>query len=453
MPPLEPNIVKKVKALRGIFAFSFGSFYLLLWLGILLQPLGAAPLELPGKGETPLEEVVGAVNKPDTRDLLLLQRALPPLDALDSLERVTHRARPGDTLAKLFRRFGLSKEEGRSWLRSIQAQHPMKGLQAGREIYFYFTKARTGKTAGKRLKALEVELNEDWILTWEKGDKGIVFSKREKPYDVELKTVGGVVESSLFEDGVRVGLNTSLLSQLADIFTWDVDFDKEIKKGDTFKLLYEERSRKGKENKTSFRILAAELINAGQNYFALYFEKERGKGNYYDLDGRSLARAFLRFPLEFSSISSHFSHSRFHPILKVDRPHNGVDFSAKRGTPVRAVGDGKILHAGWRQGGYGKMIELQHDPVYASHYAHLQGFAQGMRKGVNVKKGQIIGYVGSSGRSTGAHLHFEFYKGQQYVDPLNVEFPPEDRIEPAFYRLFERAKQLVLAELAAIPHS
>lgn len=448
--PLEPNIVKKLKAIRGIFAFFF---YLFLWLGIPLQPLGAAPLELPGNGETPLEEIVGAVNKPNTRDLLPLQLALPPLEALDSFERVTHRVRSGDTVAKLLLGFGLSLKERQLWIRSIEKHYPVRRLRIGSVLHFYVTRPDSSRRRRGDLKALEIEFDEDWIFTWEQGSRGIVFSRRERAYDIELKTVGGVVESSLFEDGARVGLNPSLLSQLADIFTWDVDFDKQIKKGDTFKLLYEERSRKGRENKTSFRILAAELINAGQNYFALYFEKERGKGNYYDLDGRSLARAFLRFPLEFSSISSHFSHSRFHPILKVDRPHNGVDFSAKRGTPVRAVGDGKILHAGWRKGGYGKMIEIRHDPVYTSHYAHLRGLAQGIRKGVNVKKGQIIGYVGSSGRSTGAHLHFEFYKGQQYVDPLKVEFPPEDRIEPALYRLFERAKQLVQAELAAIPHS
>jgi len=206
-------------------------------------------------------------------------------------------------------------------------------------------------------------------------------------------------------------------------------------------------------SKASFQILAAELINAGQKFFAIYFEKEKGKGGYYDLEGRSMARAFLRFPLEFISISSQFSHSRFHPILKVDRPHNGVDFAAKRGTPVRAVAEGKILYAGWRKGGYGRMIEIQHDSVYASRYAHLQGVALGMRRGVSVQKGQIIGYVGSSGRSTGAHLHFELYRDQEYVDFLKFEYPPEDKIEPALRRVFENAKQLFLTELASAPLS
>ncbi len=429
---------------------------LIFWLATPLPVLHAASSELPGSDESALGKAARPGNKADIRDLVPPRQKLSPLEDLTTLRHVTRRAHPGDTLTKLFIQFGLTEQERQLWLRSIQRHHPIKGLRAGQGMHFYFTKpeiSARGLKSRETLKALEIELNEDWILTWEKGSKGIVFSKREKPYDVELKTAGGVVESSLSEDGARVGLNQALISQLADIFSWEIDFHKDIQKGDTFKLLYEEKSRKGKESKASFRILAAELINEGQKFFAIYFEKEKGKGSYYDLDGRSLARAFLRFPLEFGSISSQFSHSRFHPILKVGRPHNGVDFTAKRGTPVRAVADGKVLYAGWKQGGYGRMIEIQHDSIYATRYAHLQGLTQGIRKGVNVQKGQLIGYVGSSGRSTGAHLHFELYRDQEYVDPLKFEIPPEDRIEPALRRVFDNAKQLFLTELAATPHS
>lgn len=437
-------------------AFFLGLFYLSLCLVIPSQLLGAAPVELPDREVATLEAAVRPVRKSATRDLILPQRELPPLESLDGLRRVPHRIRPGDTLAKLFIRFELSEKERTLWVRSVQKHYSVRGLRSGNEMHFYFTKPSSsarGKNGKESLQAVEIELDEDWTLTWEKGNRGIVFSKRERPYDVQLKAMGGVVERSLFEDGIRLGLNESLLSQLADIFTWDIDFSKEIQKGDTFKLLYEERSRKGRQVKTSLRLLAAELINTGQRYSAIYFEKEKGKGGYYDLDGRSLARAFLRFPLEFTSISSFFSHSRFHPILKVDRPHNGVDFVAKRGTPVRAVGGGKVLYAGFAKGGYGRMVEIQHDLIYASRYAHLQGLARGIRKGVIVKKGEIIGYVGSSGRSTGPHLHFELYKDQEYVDPLKFEFPPEDRIEPSLRRVFENTKQLFIAELAATPHS
>jgi murein DD-endopeptidase MepM/ murein hydrolase activator NlpD len=289
-------------------------------------------------------------------------------------------------------------------------------------------------------------------LTWEKGPKGILFQKQEKPYDVELKAASAVVEHSFFEDGLKAGIQSKILSQLADIFNWDLDLEKDVHKGDTIKVLFEKRSRKGQDAKASLRVLAAELINAGQKFTAIYFEKQKGMGNYYNLEGRSLARSFLRFPLEFTSITSYFSHSRFNPILRVNMPHTGVDFAAQRGTPVRAVGDGVVTQAGWN-GGYGKAIDIQHDTTYASRYGHLDRFAEGIHAGVSVVKGQIIGYVGSTGRSTGPHLHFELYKDQQYVDPLSVDFPAEDVIEPSLQRVFDSQKQTLLVELSSAPAS
>ena len=424
--------------------------------GLPVEVLAGQPALAAAEGQQLLPPLKDTGNKVGALTLPLPDQELTPPDGLSALKRVTYKIQPGDTLSKLFVRYGLSPQERKLWIQSIQKQLPLSAFRPGKEVQFYLSGPASSSRAQKgkgQLKALEIEQNEDSILTWEKGTKGIVFSKRERPYDVELKTAGGVVERSLFEDGARVGLNQTLLSQLADIFSWEIDFDKEIQKGDTFKVLYEERSRKGSTNKTSFKIIAAELINAGQRYFAMYFEKDKGKGGYYDPDGRTLARAFLRFPLEFANITSTFSHSRLHPILLIDRPHHGIDFAAKLGTTVRAIGSGKILYAGWRKGGYGRMIEIEHDPVYSSRYAHLQKVTLGIRNGATVQKGQVIGYVGSSGLSTGAHLHFEIYKNREYVDPLSFEFPAEDQVEPALLRAFENRKQLFLAELAATPVS
>jgi murein DD-endopeptidase MepM/ murein hydrolase activator NlpD len=189
------------------------------------------------------------------------------------------------------------------------------------------------------------------------------------------------------------------------------------------------------------------LISAGEKLTAIYFEKQKGQGNYYNLEGRSLARSFLRFPLEFSTITSQFTESRFHPILKASLPHTGVDFAAQRGTPVRAVGDGIISSAGWN-GSYGKAIDIQHDATYMSRYAHLDRLGDGIQSGALVTKGQIIGYVGSTGRSTGPHLHFELYKDQQYIDPLSVEFPAEETIEPDLQRTFDHKRDGYLTEFA-----
>ena len=393
-----------------------------------------------------------AVNRP--ANSLLKQRESAALDPLEKREHVVRRIRAGDTLPGLLARLGLGPSEKQMWVRSIQRNFSRQALPAGREVHFYFS---TGNMRGQRpqsewLRALEVDYDDSISLTWEKNGRGILFQKREKPFDVELKTAALTVDNSLFDDGRNAGVQPTLLSQLADIFTWDVDLEKDIRHGDSVKILYEKRSRKGQETKGSLRILAAELINAGQKFTAIYFEKQKGMGGYYNLEGRSLARSFLRFPLEFINITSQFTDSRFHPILKANLPHTGVDFAAQRGTPVRAVGDGMITQAG-RSGGYGKLIEIQHDATYVSRYGHLERFAAGMRNGVAVKKGQIIGYVGSTGRSTGPHLHFELHRDRQYIDPMSVDFPAEDSIEPSLQKIFDNQKNLFLVELSAGPQS
>ena len=436
-------------------------FKLIVATGALIGVLAWIPAEVPA-GQPSLTAKSAEGMLPSLKDPVVktnlppLEQDFSPPEGLGTLKRISYKIQPGDTLGSLFVRYGVSLQERKLWIQAIQKQLPLSSFRPGKEVQLYLTRASATSPSQKgkeQLKAVEVEQNEDSILTWEKGTKGIVFSKREKPYDVELKTAGGVVETTLFEDGARVGLSSTLLSQFADLFSWEIDFDSEIRKGDTFKILYEERSRKGSKNMPALKVLAAELVSTGRRYFAMYFEKEKGKGDYYDLDGRTLARAFLRFPLEFVNITSTFSHSRMHPILKIDRPHHGVDFAAKLGTPVRAVADGKVLFAGWRKGGYGRLIELDHESPYSSRYAHLQRVAKGIRSGATVKKGQVIGYVGSSGLSTGAHLHFEIYQNHEYVDPLTFESPAEDQIEPALLKVFETRKQLFTVELAATPAS
>jgi murein DD-endopeptidase MepM/ murein hydrolase activator NlpD len=375
-------------------------------------------------------------------------------DILEKRDHMTDRVRSGETVGQFLARYGLTAADRQFWSRSISRNLGRQTLPAGREIHLYFAKPtlrRQNQLIPGQLKALELDQDDASTLAWEKGVRGILFQKREKPYDVEVKTASGSVETSLFEDGRRVGLQPALLSQLADIFTWDIDLEKDIHPGGTFKILYEERSRNGQEP-SALRILAAELINAGQKLTAIYFEKQRGQGNYYNLEGQSLARSFLRFPLEFTSITSHFTESRFHPILKTNLPHTGVDFAAQRGTPVRAVGDGVIAEAGWN-GRYGKAIDISHDSTYMSRYAHLDSFAPGIKAGAAVTKGQIIGYVGSTGRSTGPHLHFELYKDQQYINPLSVDFPAEESIEPSLQKLFENQTQTYLVELSTLPQS
>jgi murein DD-endopeptidase MepM/ murein hydrolase activator NlpD len=450
---------------KSVFVSRHSVFSTLVWFWVFtavfaLKPSGTeAARKKSIKNESPKGKTSApSAQKPplvQPRKALLTETELPAADPLEIREHVVHRSRAGDTLPGLLNRLGLPQTENQLWARTVRRNLGAQTLPAGKEVHLYFTKTPSqgrAATTISQLKALEVDYNDAWTLTWEKSVKGIFFQKREKPWDVELKTATAVVESSIFEDGQKAGIQPTLLSQLADIFNWDVDLEKDIHKGDSLRVLFEKKSRNGQDTKTSLRVLAAELINAGQKFTAIYFEKQKGIGNYYNLEGRSLARSFLRFPLEFTSITSYFAHSRFNPILKVNMPHTGVDFAAQRGTPVRAVGDGVITQAGWN-GGYGKAIDIQHDSTYSTRYGHLERFAEGIHNGVSVRKGQVIGYVGSTGRATGPHLHFEFYKDQQYVDPLSVDFPAEDTIEPGLQKVFDSQKQTFLVELTSGPAS
>ncbi len=394
-------------------------------------------------------------SKSQRRNALLRQPSPPQsIDPLERREQAIYRLRTAETLTEVLGRYGVPQADKQLWVRTMKRNFGSEVLPAGKELHLYFARPTFPKRskAPRQLKALEIDHKPSYSITMERGIRGILFQNREKPFDVEVKTISGSVVTSLFEDGRKAGVRPALLSQLTDIFTFDVDLEKDIRPGDSYKILYEQRSRKGQESNASLRILAAELLSGEQKHTAIYFEKQKGHGNYYNIDGRSLARSFLRFPLEFTSITSLFTESRFHPIRRTNVPHIGVDFAAQRGTPVRAVGDGIIAEAGWN-GGYGKAIDIKHDGTYLSRYAHLGSFAEGIRSGVAVTRGQVIGYVGSTGRSTGPHLHFEFYKDQQYVNPLSVDVPADEHIEPALQRIFESQKRTFLVELAATPQS
>jgi murein DD-endopeptidase MepM/ murein hydrolase activator NlpD len=400
----------------------------------------------------PVTSPIGKLTKPPVRSLLK-EKIAPNIDLPDIREHVVHRAGSDETLSSMLNRFRLNSSEKRLWTRAVLAHIGAEPLPSGKEVHFYFSKTPGGGPFGSaQLTAIELPQSDAISLVWEKTGQAILFQNVEQPYDADVQTASAVIENSLFEDGQKAGIEMALLSQLAEIFSWDLDLERGVGNGDQVKILYEKRTRKVPDAKSSLRILAAELLNAGQKHTAIYFEKQKGIGGYYDLDGRSLARNFLRFPLAFASISSQFAESRFHPILRANVPHKGVDFAAPRGTPVRAVGDGTVTQAGWN-GPYGKTIDLEHDSRFLSRYAHLHNFAPGIATGSQVKKGQIIGYVGTTGRSTGPHLHFELYKDQHYIDPLNVDLPAEDTLEPALLRVFDSQKRIYLGELSAAPQT
>lgn len=256
------------------------------------------------------------------------------------------------------------------------------------------------------------------------------------PIRIDTVLVDGVIHSSLWHSMSKEGLDVNLAVQLADIFAWTIDFYG-IQVGDNFSVYYER-----KFVDTTYiglgKIIAVRFTHAGKDYRGFAYSIDNLQ-DYFDEEGKSLRRAFLKAPLKFGRVTSKFSNSRMHPILRIRRPHHGVDYAAASGTAVMTIGSGTVIAATYK-GGYGRRVEIRHNGNYVTGYAHLSGFAKGIRKGAQVQQGQIIGYVGSSGLSSGPHLDFRVYKNGKPIDPLNMESPPA---LPIPEKLFEEYQNFI----------
>lgn len=257
-----------------------------------------------------------------------------------------------------------------------------------------------------------------------------------KNVDTQIRTVSGVIKTSLWNALVDQNVSPVLAIEMSDIYAWTIDFFG-IQKGDMFKAVYEEKYVEGKFYGLG-KIYAAYFQNCGQGFSAYYFDENDQEG-YFDNEGNSLRKAFLKAPLNYSRISSHFSNSRMHPVLKIRRPHHGVDYAAPSGTPVVSIGDGVVVKKAYQAGGGGNYLTIKHNSVYTTQYMHLKGYAQGIAAGTRVKQGQLIGYVGMTGLASGPHLDFRVFKNGTPIDPLKMEAPPVEPIskinEPLFMSL------------------
>ena len=245
----------------------------------------------------------------------------------------------------------------------------------------------------------------------------------------------GVIESSFYLAGLENSVPESVIMDLAYIFGWDIDFVFDIRSGDRFKLLYETPFVDGQQIENG-SILFAEFYNQNNRYTAIRYEGKNKKWEYFNMDGDSLEKAFLRAPLDFAYVSSHFNPNRRHPILNTIRAHNGVDYAAKRGTPIRATGEGVIQSVGWKSG-YGRTIVIRHGGEITTLYAHMDQYHPNMAKGMKVSQGQTIGYVGDSGLATAPHLHYEFRIGARRTDPLKVALPSAAPLDQSKINQFE----------------
>jgi len=284
----------------------------------------------------------------------------------------------------------------------------------------------------------------DYILFHLKDS--IQIEKKQKEVKVTTQTASGTIESSLWSVVVEKGGNPMLALKLSDVYAWAIDFFG-LQKGDQFKVYYQEQFVEGQSIGID-RIHAAWFKHMGKEYYAIPFIQD-SIVEFFDEKGNSLKKAFLKAPLNFTHIASRFSNHRLHPILKIVRPHHGVDYSAPTGTPVQSIGDGVIVHASY-SGGAGNYVKVKHNSIFTTGYMHLSGYGKGIRPGTRVRQGDIIGYVGSTGLSTGPHLDFRVWKNDQNIDPLKLEAPAVDPIRKDKMEFFNQIKDVWTNELGKL---
>lgn len=280
------------------------------------------------------------------------------------------------------------------------------------------------KDSSRQIQYFVYEKNATDYVVYDLRDSVRIYTGR-KQVKRKVKQASGVIDKSLWVNMKEGGFNPFLAIKLSEIYAWVIDFYA-IEKGDQYKVIYEQLYVDN-EPVGLGRIKASWFKHAGEPFYAFYFVQD-SVGDYFDVEANSLRRTFLKAPLRFSRISSGFSHSRLHPILRIRRPHHGVDYAAPTGTPVHAIGDGKIIKARY-SGGAGNYVKIRHNGTYTTGYMHLSKYGEGIKVGKYVKQGDIIGYVGSTGLSTGPHLDFRFYRNGSPVNPIKVESPPAEPVD------------------------
>lgn len=324
------------------------------------------------------------------------------------------RIQRGDTMSALLDRLNVNDEDITGFMQSAKDSKALRLLIPGRIV-----RAQTDSEGN--LLSLQYISSSESMLKVEKQAGGFKASDDAVPLESRLMMKSAEIKSSLFGATDAANIPDNIAMQIADIFSSDIDFHSDLQKGDKVTVVYESFYNKGELIKTG-RVLAAEFINSGKSYRAVYFQDREGRGGYYTPEGKNLRKAFLRSPLEFSRVTSGFTNARFHPVLKEWRAHKGVDYGAPTGTRVKAVADGTVTFVG-RQGGYGNLLILQHQGQYSTAYGHLSAFAKNLRRGSKVNQGDIVGQVGMTGLATGPHLHYEFRIAGVQRNPLNIAMP------------------------------
>lgn len=353
--------------------------------------------------------------------------------------------KPGDNLAAIFKRQGLSSKDVFDVIHADdESAQALARIFPGDKIWLRIS-------SGGTLLAVRRKLDATRTLTISRqsaANADFHATLTEHQLERRIAHTSAVIRESLYQAAVKAGLDEKLIMELAGIFGWDIDFVHDVRNGDSFALAYQQYYKNGERIRNG-DIIAAEFTNQGRRYRAVRYTDPSGRTGYYTPAGKSMRKAFLRTPVDFRRISSHFSKSRCHPILHMCRPHKGTDFAAPAGTPIHAAGDGVVAFAG-RKGGYGNAIILQHSHGYSTLYGHMQRIRKGIHTGARVVQGQIIGYVGQTGLATGPHLHYEFRIAGEPQDVLKVALPDAKPIEDRYLADFKTKAIHRLAQLTII---
>lgn len=364
-----------------------------------------------------------------------LTQALPA-EADDWQSLVVER---GETMGDLFARLGIDAPGStlHRVLEGVSTPQALTRIRPGQHFWF--------RVEAGALTALRYERDESTRVEVMISADAVRESRSFAVAERRIRSASAVITGSLFGAGERAGISDAALMQLADVFGYDIDFAQDLRVGDRFDVIYEQIYRDGEWLRDG-SILAASFVNQGRRYVALRHLDDDGRIDYFGPDGRSLRRAFLRTPVEFSRISSRFSAARRHPILGRMRAHRGVDYAAPSGTPVRAAGSGRVAFRG-QQNGYGNVIVLEHGSRHSTLYAHLSRFGKGVARGAKVQQGEVIGYVGATGLATAPHLHYEFRLDGAHRDPLTVALPKAEPLRGTALAQFRSATEPLTARL------
>lgn len=347
--------------------------------------------------------------------------------------------RPGDSLTTLLKRAGIDGKQLHSALRSLKGVYDPRGLRAGQELV---VTASTHAERPAQLLSIALDLNFDHqLLITRDADGAFTTKKVEQAKRRELVHRSGEIRDSLYISARRASMPGDVTDRLIRLFSWDVDFQRDIHRGDSFETLYEEVSLAKDETQVKGELVYAALTVRGKLIDAYLYNPDGGLRTYYDREGRSLRKFLLRTPIDGARLSSGFG-MRKHPVLGYSRMHKGTDFAAPRGTPIYAGGSGKLDFVGVK-GGYGNYIRIRHSDTWSTAYAHMHNFAKGMKPGVRVRQGQVIGYVGTTGRSTGNHLHYEVLKNGEQINPMTMKQPPSTKLAGADLKAFMKERDRI----------